>query len=874
VKEQNPRAGTPVFPNKSFFLERKRIHNLLDKSLQSFVTVMIAGEGYGKTYAAASFLHKRPESIFWIQLSSRDNNPWHFWETVTKAVSFQNQEIKKIHEEFGFPETPRDILRYLSIEEKLSTGEKYIIVVDDLYLIHAKPVLHFMERILASPFANQNFLLISRNELQLNTIPLLSKGYLSKIDAGDLRFNEEEIASFFKINNIDVTPEDLRNIYSDTEGWALAVNLLANEIKGQGKNYTRQLLNTGAVRAMLDRNYRRMKAPLRKLLIEISFFEYWPREVLENIAEDPNIITEMEHLSSLIRYDPYLHGYHIHRIVLDYLREKQGELSEDDIRRSSTLAAEWCLRNNLPMDAAINYARARDYRQLVNIIYGFQPIMPQPVTIFLLDILDRLKKNKDRDGEDEDFLFLYHVTHPRLIMNMGRLEEAIAECQASIARFEALPPSPLSSHILTGCYLNLGNFSILTARFTGAHLEADYFIRANYYYMRHPRIFQGSSTKVNLPSYYITQIAYPAKTGQIEEIIENFSRAVPHAAYCFNGYLYGIDDLARAELAYFRDNLNDAERHARQAMFKGREKEQYVTENRALFYLLRIALHGREPADIEMLWKQLDAQLEIPAYRNSQTIYDITSGWFYAHIGAAEKVVPWLQNEFDDDDSGSNFTFRNYETLIKLKYLYAAGQYEKALAVLEREKNRRGLKSFLLGKIELDCLEAVIRRQTGDREGALKNLEEAWEAAASNSLTMPFIELGEDMRLLISDVLNEGGCAIPRDWLESVRSRASAYGKKLALITERYRRESSGGGGKVSEGGSVFLTRRETKILTLLSQGFNRDEIAEDTGISANYVKISIREIYRKFGAINRADAIRIAVNMKIIKDNKNQKTP
>jgi LuxR family maltose regulon positive regulatory protein len=859
--------GAPVFPDNGFYLERKRIHRLLEKSLQSFATIMTAGEGYGKTYATASFLRNRPEKIIWVQLSDLDNNPWHFWESLTKAISLRQQNAKKIYEEIGFPETHRDILRYLSIAEKLSAGDKYIVVLDDFHLVHAKPVLYFMEQKLASPLANQNLLLISRNELQLNTIPLLSKGYLNKIGAEDLRFNEEEIADLFRIGNIEVSPEELRDIYNDTEGWALAVNFLATEMKGQGKSYTRQLLNTGVVRAILDRTYKKMKAPLQKFLLEISFFEQWPREILENIAGDPKIITEMEHLGSLIRYDQYLHGYHIHRIVLDYLREKQGELSGDDIKRSSTLAAEWCLRNNLPMDAALNYARAQNYRELINIIYSFRPIMPRPVTVFLLDILDRLKKDGNQDEDDEDFLFLYHVMYPRLDMNMGRFEEAFSGCRASIAHFEALPPSPLSSHILTGCYLNLGNLGILTARFTGFHFEADCFIRANYYYMRHPRIFQGPSTKVNLPSYYITQIAYPAKAGQFEEAIENFERAVSHAAYCFNGYLYGVDDLAKTELSYFRDNLNDAEWHARRAIFKGREKEQYATENRGIFYLLRIALHGGEPADIEALWKQLDDQLEIPEYRDSQTIHDITSGWFYAHIGEAEKVVSWLQNEFDDDDK-SNSIFRNYETLVKLKYLYAAKQYEKALLVLAKEENRRGLKSFLLGKIELDCLEAVIRHQTGDREGALKSLEKAWEAAAPNSLTMPFIELGDDMRLLISEALNDGGCAIPQDWLESIRSRASAYGKKLALATERYHRESPGGGDdKESEEVSVFLTRRETKILTLLSQGFNRDEIAENIGISANNVKNSIHEIYRKLGAINRADAIRIAADMRFIRN-------
>jgi LuxR family maltose regulon positive regulatory protein len=863
VENQNSRIGVPLFPDKGVYLERERIHKLLEQSVQSFVTTIIAGEGYGKTYAAASFLRKRSEQVIWVQLSVRDNNPWRFWENLTQAVSFRNQEVKKAYEEMGFPETSQDILRYLSIMEKLAAGGEYIIVMDDLHLVNAKPVLYFLERLLASPLANQNFMLISRIEPQLNTIPLLSKGRLSKIGAEELRFNKEEITGFFELCAIELRPEELENIYSDTEGWALAVNFLADELKKQGGSYTRQLLNTGAVRAMIDRNYEKMRAPLKKFLIEISLFEQWPREILENIAGDAKLVAEMEHFSSLIRYDSYLHGYHIHRIVLDYLREKQGELSADDIKRSSTLAAEWCLRNNLPMDAAINYARAGNCRELINIIYSFPSVIPRPLAAFLLDLLDRLKKDTGQDGEDEDFLFLYHVMRPRLIMNMGNFEEAAAEYQASIARFEALPPSPLSSHILTGCYINMGNLGILTARFTGVHSEADYFIRANYYYMRHPRTFYSPAAKVNLP-VYITQVSYPTKVGEIEEAIRNFTKAVPHAAYCFNGFLYGIDDLAWAEFFYFRDDLNGAEQYARRALFKAREKEQYETENRALFYLLRLALHTGESMGIEGIRKQLEAQLKIPEYHNSRAVYDIICGWFYAHIGKTEKVVPWLRNKAEGDENIS--MFRNFETLVKIKSLYATKQYEETLAALEQEKSRRGLASFLFGMIELGCLEALIRHQTGDRKGAVKCLEKTWEVAAPNSLNMPFIELGDEMRLLISDTLNEGGCTIPQGWLESIRSRASAYGKKLTLAAERYRRNNSGEE-KKSEAGAVFLTRRETKILILLSQGFNREEIAEETELSANNVKNSIREIYRKLGAINRADAIRIAANLKFIKD-------
>jgi LuxR family maltose regulon positive regulatory protein len=44
-----------------------------------------------------------------------------------------------------------------------------------------------------------------------------------------------------------------------------------------------------------------------------------------------------------------------------------------------------------------------------------------------------------------------------------------------------------------------------------------------------------------------------------------------------------------------------------------------------------------------------------------------------------------------------------------------------------------------------------------------------------------------------------------------------------------------------------------------MSRGFTREEIALDAGISVNTVKSAVRKIYHKLGAVNQADAIRIA---------------
>jgi LuxR family maltose regulon positive regulatory protein len=241
-------------------------------------------------------------------------------------------------------------------------------------------------------------------------------------------------------------------------------------------------------------------------------------------------------------------------------------------------------------------------------------------------------------------------------------------------------------------------------------------------------------------------------------------------------------------------------------------------------------------------------------------------GWFYAQIGQPGKLAAWLKDDFEESDLNS--MIHGMELLVKAKYHFAEQHYDTALATLEGREEKYNLGIFVLGRLEKKVLETICRYRLGDKKGAYGALEAAWEQAHPNGLYMPFTELGRDMRNLTEEALKDGATAIPPVWLERIRLNASSYGKKLFQAAEKYRnleQKPEQEHPAVRSG----LSRREIRILTDLSNGMTREEIAEDTAVSLNTVKIAIRSIYNKLGALNRADAIRIAVRRGIIKNEK-----
>jgi LuxR family maltose regulon positive regulatory protein len=156
------------------------------------------------------------------------------------------------------------------------------------------------------------------------------------------------------------------------------------------------------------------------------------------------------------------------------------------------------------------------------------------------------------------------------------------------------------------------------------------------------------------------------------------------------------------------------------------------------------------------------------------------------------------------------------------------------------------------------ALEACVHYKMKNREQAIAALEEAYKDAYPNEIIMPFIELGKDMRTLTAFALKSKNKIIPESWLETVNLKSASYAKRQAHIATQFKQANS-----IASGFSI--SPRETDILSDLSHGLSRTEIAANRGISINTVKMVINNIYMKLGAENLADAIRIASEQKIV---------
>ncbi|MDR2136246.1 MAG: LuxR C-terminal-related transcriptional regulator [Treponema sp.] len=864
-------GAVPFREGNQVYLERSRIHALLEKAMGSMVVTVTAGAGYGKTQAVYSFLRTRTFLTSWIQLSERDNIQERFWENFTAAISLISRETALRLAEHGFPGTSRRFDRYLDIPRgDVNPRARYVFVYDDLHVIKNREVLRFLEQCVSSAFPNITSILISRTMPGINIAALDSRHAHTRITEEDLRFTEEETAAYFQIHGIRVGRQITAKVCRDTEGWAFATYLAALFLKRlpapalAAEERHLPGMHTNIFRLLETEILDAVSPGLRKFLIKLTLVDILSRELLEALNPQKDLIAEMEGIGSFIRRDPYSNSYRIHHLFLECLTLKQRELGDHEKQEVYRTAAQWCVSNDRRIDALAYYEKAGNYDSIIDIIDTLPLILPNHTALHLKALLDRAPESLCRGNP------MLETLRGKIRMSLGLFIECKEGLRAHIRRLEGQGLPEEICRALRDCYLYLGFVGLITSTDTGDYGYAADLEKAAFYSPLVARLPRPPVSVIMLGSY-ICRVREPEE-GKILPYLAALEASVPFGVRAFGGCMYGMDDLARGEYAYFRGDLPQAEGLVRRALEKAREQNQYEIENRALFYLLRIGIHRGGCRELQDILNSLEAQKKQEYYRNRFIHYDIIMGWFYAQIGAAKKLAPWLKNEFEDGEI--NDRGRGLEILVKAKYHLGEKKYSAALASLAGRGDTEG--TLLFGKMETLAMEAVCRYKAREPEGALAALRSAYQLSLSSGIAMPFVELGRCTRSLMGWALTEDSCGIDREWLAGLKREAAAYAKKLFFVAGVFGEQDSPAGGSGAGprpvpsrrlfGTGPLLSCREREVLSCLSRGLTRVEIAETLSLSINTVKSVIRSVYNKLGAVNRSQAVQAAAESGLLK--------
>ena len=840
----DPRQGSVEF------LYRPRINELLSRATQKPLVVVCAVAGYGKTRAVYDFTKERGIHTAWIQCSEFDNISSRFWENFTHSFSTVNVALAEEIKEIGFPDTEDKLSQYLQTHNRYLSQSPpcaHLYVLDDFHLVNNPQIITFVECLINDWPEGGSVILICRNLPEINIWNLQANGLVQNINEEDLAFTESEVAKYIRQQGVSVNAQTVNRIFRDTNGWVFSVNLIARSLKKSAAyiGYVRSAVKQNIFSLMEAEIWEVISERLQHFLICLSLIEHLSADLIYGlIGGDDRLLAEFKQQSAYIRYDVYSNAYHIHHLFLDFLREKQNTLPNEKRHQTYKAAAIWCTQNDFLVDALNYYEKLGDYESITSIFTGPFSYMPYDLALYSIGIFERAP------AEVFDRVEFFAAMHVYVLSCLSRWQEFTASSKYYEQRFLRLPENDIfRNHTLAGIYYFYGAVRMLMSTIDDRYDFDMYYAKAADCLAKAPAEF-SKTRNPQLGSWAIP--VGTSRKGAPQEYTEAVIRMVNYTSR----YIYGVvgwDDLCQGELAFYQGDVQAAESHFREAVTHAREKQQFETINKALFYIMRIAVVQGSHAKADQAIHDIEHMLNEEGYKRRFIMHDITLGWYYYIFRQPEKFPDWLKEDFAP--YGHAFYIENFGNQVKARFRYLTKDYPPLLAYI-KEMTFRG--SILYGRIEMLAMEACVLYQMKDRMNAFAVLRAAYETASPNEITMPFIEFGKDMRTLITSALRSGDCGIPRAWLELINRKAAYYAKNQVLLIAAFEKDNN-------MRGNIKLAPRETNVLHDLYSGLSQTDIAEKQNISVNTVKKVYKSLGQKLHAGNIADMIRIAVEQKLV---------
>jgi len=840
-------------------MPRPRVYEALAQAARCPLVVVTANAGYGKTQAVRAFLRQQKAHAIWVQLVESDNVGSRLWESLTHIIETSAPGLAAEMREFGFPDTPLRFKRYTALLKSIiETGKFSYIVLDNFHLITNRQVLDFIERCVYATTPKLRHIILSRREPDINLVPLFSKGKIGVVGEDDLRFTVEEIAEFLRWSGLSLPASSLPEIHRETLGWALALRLLAMALQ-RAPTQRQTALHTmrrNLFKLMEREAFNDFPQAMQKLLLKLSLVSNLPLASLREFAGGGvEFYTANPQAATFLWVDNFTGQFQIHPLYLEFLKTREYLLSENEKREVYRWAADWCLHNYVYSDAIEFYAKLKDYLGVQSVLLTYPLSIPRDMAQFFLEILEGLDAydpNEITPG-GVTLMMLKGVFIPRLLMELGRYGEAEQRIRGSILEWGRVG-SPYAAMLAFSSYNNLGFLNMYTCVASRQYTFAQHFQEAMRYHNAQPMgIASGPYNYAEINSHACL-VGENAGHEDLDLFLGAARAAVPCISRTVAGLYSGYDDLVACEINLYRGQTDQAKHHAYRAIQNAGAQKQYSIEAFAQYYLMNIALAEGDYAAVTDLLQRFRGWLEVPEFRSRQLLYDLFTGFFYGQIELPQLAAPWLLSgtaEDVDPDAPDR------ETIIRAKYLIAARKYHKALGMLARLEQTEPEKRFLFGELARSMIIAVARRKSGDTAGAIAALERAWALSFQGELEMMFILPGRNMHDLALAALKRD-CAIPKDWLKAIDLKASGYAKKVAAIAAAYKRDNN-----IED--DIRLSKRERELLTDLYHGLSRTEIAATRYLSINTVKTALNMLYSKLGAENNVDAVRIAMEKKLI---------
>jgi len=299
--------------------------------------------------------------------------------------------------------------------------------------------------------------------------------------------------------------------------------------------------------------------------------------------------------------------------------------------------------------------------------------------------------------------------------------------------------------------------------------------------------------------------------------------------------------LRLANVAYERNELEQAERYASEALDLAEQRANELLQVQALSRLALICAARGEPARerLRALAARLQSSLALRELRETEALLAIRMGETPAAWLAPNHVELLAQKE--------------REAFIWARQMISEKQSTEALALIGPYLSDAAEHGRVRSQVEALCLVALAQQAAGDLRQAGLTLTQALTIGNEKGFRRLFLDEGAPMALLIQEIL-------PRLTKPALRLYATTL---LHLFSPNDVSNSQ----DINNPQALVepLSQQEARVLKLLVAGLSNGEIASELIVSTNTVKTHVKSIYRKLNIRSREEARIVVKELKLI---------
>ena len=359
----------------------KKLWKKYNKTVKFPLTVVKAGPGYGKSTTLSSYFNKNYKNdYYWYSIDELDTDPALFFLNFIHAFKFKNKNIGEEAIRFlnqsGNKGIPLKQVLDIFINELLNEidNEKFIIL-DDFHLVNEKSKItelltYFIKRI--PP--NLHLIISSREEVNFSQFANWKlKRKLLLIGEEDLSLSKREINNFLKDEyNLNLTNNELSNIYDETEGWIMAIDLIGDGLNNGAK--VNEIINNETESLHILFEYlafevlENQSEEIKEFLLKTAVLKYLRIDICNQLLDIDNSKEIIEEIVDKRLFIYYLgnNQYRYHNLFHEFLRE-QGR-KKYNYKALHKKASEICERTGEKGFAIYHSLGAEDYHKATKLI--------------------------------------------------------------------------------------------------------------------------------------------------------------------------------------------------------------------------------------------------------------------------------------------------------------------------------------------------------------------------------------------------------------------------------------------------------------------------------------------------------------------------